>query len=145
MSLLNPFAGLSQLHLVPRYLADLRNDISTLFEKNLPMNFNLPPKESFTDAAAYASAVVCLARLHRFRVVRQAVAKALIRQTIWRRIGILYSLCGFVAVPLWCIGIVIVSAWLLAHPGLANHIGFECVAQRFLTTLDSIFTTVTNR
>jgi len=83
------------------------------------MTFNPQPRANFPDAAAHASALVCLAQLTRFRVVRQAVRKQFIRESLLRRFGILYGLFGFVTVPLWCLFFVVGVAWLMDHPGVA--------------------------
>lgn len=101
MSLFNPFTGLRHLGKVPRFIAGLVADIRFLFAADLSRNGSRPPREWFRDDAAYAAAIKQLEREHLFRVVRQAVRKQFIRQTLWSRLGICYRLLGPFVILFW--------------------------------------------
>lgn len=115
MPIVNTIAGFRRLRqtTASTFLRGLWADLVTLCEPDLPLAAPIPRYEHYPDAAAYAAAVASISRQWCFRVVRQAVRKAQIRETVWARLGVAYSLFGFVLVPLWMLIILARIEWLL--------------------------------
>lgn len=120
MSLLNPFSGLQHLHLVPRFLQELRDDLTVLFAKDLSLIGKLPKRGQFGDDASHVAAVATVARLHRFAFVRQTVRKQYIRESLWTRFGICYGLLGPLVVLFWSGVIIFHIACAMQSPRAAN-------------------------
>lgn len=99
MRIPNPFALRGNLGLSVVFLAALVADIRTLLEPDLPPSPPPVSRTRFTDAAAYAHATQAIALQWRFAVVRQAVGKAFIRESLWARLGLAYRLFAFVVAP----------------------------------------------
>src|SRR5208282_3676156 len=93
MSFLHPLDALRQ---VPGFLHTLETDLRFLAAPDLPRTMAAPPRDNFVDEGCYGMAVVELRRQYMFAVVRQAVRKQEIRQSLWPR----FLTCWMLAAPL---------------------------------------------
>jgi len=114
MSHLTPLAGFAQLRHVPQFIGNLRADLAVLFTPDLPKAMVPPARENFSDDAFYCAAVKNLARQYKFLVLREAVRKQGIRESLWPR----FVACWYLGAPLsfsFCVVLAIIwvsCAWI---------------------------------
>src|ERR1700690_1426930 len=85
----------------PLYFRALWADLRLLFAAELAKAPALPPRESFADAGAYAAAVQELKRRHRRAMLKQAIDKQRVRETLWPRLRSGMFLAAPVTFPLF--------------------------------------------
>jgi hypothetical protein len=100
MSLLDPFAGLSQLRKVPQFFRELRGDLRFLLTPDISPDITLPPRSTFADDGTYHTAIQEWGRCQKFAAVRQAAQKQVIRESLWPRFCVCFCLAAPVAFPL---------------------------------------------
>jgi hypothetical protein len=104
---------------LPKFIGDLQADLRFLASKDLPHTFAPPARRNFSDDARYYAALEELKRLRKFAIVREAVIKHEIRESLGPRF---WSLKFSSPIMLsFCIAIVL--EWLgclLANPHIAD-------------------------
>jgi hypothetical protein len=116
----NRFLGLIHPGMIPKFLGDLLTDLRFLVSDDIPQTFVLPVRGSFSDDARYHAAIQELRRLRKFAIVREAIIKHEIRESLGRRFCTLW-LSGGPITLLFCI--VVASNWLsclMANPHIAD-------------------------
>ena len=115
-----PSPELIPLSKVPQFLRDLRTDLCFLRAKDISRQHVLPDLSNFADVASHQAAVRELGRLRKFAIVRQAVIKHEIRESLGRRFCTLWLSAGPITL-LFCV--VVVLDWiscLLANPHIMD-------------------------
>jgi hypothetical protein len=105
---------------VAGFFRHLGADLQLLFAKNLPWQLSVPSEVPGLDASGVASVVSKAKRRHKLLIVRQAVHKQMIRETLGERFGILLLLLGPITVPVAILAGVVWLACLFARPEIAN-------------------------
>jgi hypothetical protein len=89
----------------------------------LPVTVVVLGREQFPDDATHRSVAIAVKRQHRLAVVRQAVEKQLIRQTLWPRIAVCLLIFSPLTLP-FCMLVVMIWASCMVY----SHRVFELVS-----------------
>ena len=101
-------------------IRNLKIDIAYLLSKDIPRDIVPPARHHYDDDGSFYRAIHELKRLRQFAVLREAVVKHEIRESLGRRIGITWLLGGPITLLL-CIGVAL--EWLcclMANPRIAD-------------------------
>lgn len=111
---------------LPLFVRELWADMRLLFAPEMPKYATVPSREGFADDAIHSATVKELIRRHRHAVLRQALEKQQIRETLWPRFRGGLLLAAPISYP-FCL--LLPTIW--ASGMLANHQVWEWLALNF--------------
>ena len=117
------FGGiLSSKGRVGTFFRHLVADLRILFADNLSWTISVPTSVKGLGPGELAAAVAQAKRRHKIAVLRQAVHKQLIRETLWEKVGILWLLLGPLTVLLMIMAGLSWFACVMARPEILDWV-----------------------
>jgi hypothetical protein len=117
------FGGiLSSKGRVGSFFRHLVADLRILFADDLPWTVSVPTSVKGLGPGELAAAVTEAKRRHKIAVLRQAVHKQLILETLWEKVGIVWLLFGPLTVLLMIIAGVSWMACVMARPEILDWV-----------------------